>query len=103
MPLLAAAAKRPLPVPGDVVDEGRNNPRVGWHCVIREIPAHHLTQPASLLGQQHVQHVPQHFSDLDRTYLHVLTTSAQLSKFPPFLSFLSRCRSGPHPENVCAG
>jgi hypothetical protein len=87
-PLLAATPKRPLRVPGDVVNEGRNRPRVRRHGVIREIPAHDLAEPASLLRHRHMEQAIERLLDLDELGLQTLSSAASsnpvlLSNFIP--------------------
>src|SRR5579859_7928037 len=58
---LAAAPKRAMPEDGHMVAKGRQPPGIGGHRVIREISAHHLSQPPPLLRDRSM-HPPTQFS-----------------------------------------
>lgn len=83
--LLATATKRPPPVPSYVVDERRDRSRVRWHGMICEIPAHHLTEPAPLLGHRHMEHAIQRLLDLDELGLHALPHGVPHQQKPSLL------------------
>src|ERR1700712_632057 len=81
--LLAMATKRPLLVPVDVINEGRNRSRVRRHGMIREVPAYHLPEPTPLLGHRHMEHAIQRLLDLDESgsVLHHGFRRRQLASF----------------------
>jgi hypothetical protein len=97
---LAATPKRPIPVPDRHEPEGVDALAVAGHGVVREMPTHHASQPAALLGDGQMSASHQLGVDLAQLRPHPLRFRDPLELKAPVLGLPADMRKTQKPERL---